>query len=69
MCESESGFGFESGFKAFWAGFGFGFSSKKHESGIGFEKKSDGFESGFELLGNGHNPTGVNAECKLIPFL
>ncbi len=23
MCESESGFGFESGFKAFWAGFGF----------------------------------------------
>ncbi len=25
MCESESGFGFESGFRAFWAGFGFGF--------------------------------------------
>ncbi len=23
MCESESGFGFESGFRAFWAKFGF----------------------------------------------
>ena len=29
MCESESGFGFESGFRAFWAGFGFGFRAKK----------------------------------------
>ncbi len=46
MCESESGFGFESGFKVFGAGFGF--RPKKHESGFGFEKKSDGFESGFE---------------------
>ena len=25
MCESESRFGFESGFRAFWAGFGFRF--------------------------------------------
>ncbi len=63
MCESESGFGFESGFKVFGAGFGFGFGfrPKKHESGFGFKKKSDGFESGFEsgfgLLATDHSPT------------
>ncbi len=39
MCESESGFGFESGFKAFLAGFGFGFRPQKGESGFGFKKK------------------------------
>ncbi len=39
MC--ESGFGFESGFKAFLAGFGsgFGFRPQKGESGFGFKKK------------------------------
>ncbi len=39
MCESESGFGFESGFKPFWAGFGFGFRPWKGESGFGFKKE------------------------------
>ncbi len=38
MCESESGFGFDSGFKAFLGGFGFGFRPQKVESGFGFEK-------------------------------
>ncbi len=40
MCESESGFGFESGFKAFLAGFRFGFRFRpqKGESGFGFKK-------------------------------
>ncbi len=38
MCESESGFGFESGFKAFLGGFRFGFRPQKVESGFGFEK-------------------------------
>ena len=33
MCESESGF------RAFWAGFGFGFGARKWESGFGFKKK------------------------------
>ena len=60
MCESKSGFRFESGFKAFWAGFGFGFRPQKHESWFGFDKKRYGlesrFESGFKLLGADHNP-------------
>ncbi len=40
MC--ESGFGFESGFKAFLAGFGFGFRPQKGESRSGFKKKMGG---------------------------
>ncbi len=39
MCESESGFGYESGFKAFLAGFGFGFRPPKGKSRFGFKKK------------------------------
>ncbi len=39
MCESESGFRFESGFRAFWAGFGFGFRARIKKSGFGFKKK------------------------------
>ncbi len=56
MC--ESGFGFESGFKAFWAGFGFGFIPKKHESGFGFEKNKGGLESRFKS-GFGHSSWGM----------
>ena len=42
MCEAESGFGFESRFRAFWTGFGFrarkfGFKVPGFESGFGFE--------------------------------
>ena len=54
MCESESGF--ESGFKAFLAGFGFGFGFRpqKGESGFGFKKievDSDSSGFGFEVSG------------------
>ncbi len=51
MCVSESGFGFESGFKAFLAGFGFGFRPQKGKPGFGLKKRwvdhftAVGFES------------------------
>ena len=59
MCKSESRFGFESGFKAFSAGFRLGFRPKNHESGYGFDGKWVDLESksrekigfGFEVPG------------------
>ncbi len=56
MCESE--FRFESGFKAFLAGFGFGFGPQKGKSGFGFgfqkiEVDSDLSGFGFQMSGFG----------------
>ncbi len=65
MCESESGFRFESRFKAFLAGFRF--RPQKGESGFGFKKiemdsdssgfgfQVSGFGSGFERSGFAHH--------------
>ena len=50
MCESKSGFGFESGFKAFLAAFRFRFGS-----GFGFEVSGFGSGFGFEMSGFAHH--------------
>ena len=59
MCEYESGFRFESGFKAFLAGFGFGFRPEKYKSKFG---KRGGFAFGF--MGKGVDSDSVaNSRC------
>ena len=56
MCKSKSGFGFESRFKAYLAGFGSGFRfrSQKGESGFRFKKiEMDPDSSGFRFVVSG----------------
>ncbi len=56
MCESESGFGFESGFKTFLAGFGFKKIKMDSDScGFGFETGGFGSGFGFEMPGFAHH--------------